>query len=109
MRATSLALIMLCGALLASSLPRHADASDTCRIEDWRWRYESMMNWITVEGVTTCEAGWLTLRAYDENDVFLGADMGGVVMGHTFQSILMDVHRKPSALKIKVSIKQGLF
>ena len=95
------------GAVPGRFVVDQADSAGPCRIDDWRWQYESMFNMITIDGTTTCETGWITIRAYDGDGEFFGTHTG-IVMGHAFQGII-DTSRKPSSLTIKHTIKRNLF
>lgn len=95
------------GAVPGRFVVDQADSAGPCRIDDWRWQYESMFNMITIDGTTTCETGWITIRAYDGDGEFFGTHTG-IVMGHAFQGII-DASRKPSSLTIKHTIKRNLF
>ena len=99
-------------ALVASAalvLSSPSVAQDECTLEDWRWQYEPMMNWITIEGVSTCETATMALRVYDENGQFLGADPMAVIQGGVFMSIIDGVARRPASVHLKGSIRKGWF
>ena len=82
------------------------DHHGACEIEDWRWNI-AMGNFLTVEGVTTCDSGLIQIRLYDgEGDArkFVGV-ASGFVNGHVFNAIAENVDTKPQALSIKYSIQ----
>ena len=77
--------------------------AEECRVEEWRHDYDYGV--LSVEGVTTCRTGQITLRFYDgEGDTreFIGA-AATYIHGHVFQS--MKLIPRPTALSVKYSIE----
>lgn len=103
---TMLMALVACAVLVLSS---PAMAADECTLEDWRWQYEPMMDWITIEGVVSCETATMALRVYDENDKFLGVDPMAVIQGGVFMSIIDGVSQAPGGVRIKGKISPGWF
>ena len=79
------------------------DHFGTCEVEDWK--YSHTMNFLTVEGVTTCDKGRIRIRMYTSGE-FVGI-ANGFVEGHTFEAISMTVDNRPASLEIKYSIETG--
>lgn len=77
-----------------------------CEIEDWQHTYTGMMEWLVIDGATTCDAGKIRLRLYDgEGDTqeFIGVETA-YINGHIFKAMLLQAE-KPKALSIKYSIE----
>ena len=79
----------------------------SCQIEDWRWSYKRFKA-VTVNGTSTCEEGKITIRAYDENGRFIGADYNAV-RGYSFTMTFFNIPVSPRSLKIKYTIKRMQF
>lgn len=80
------------------------DHHGACEIEDWRWN-TALGNFLTVEGVTTCDKGFIRIRLYDgDQRKFVGV-ANGFVNGHTFDAIAENIDSPPQALSIKYSIE----
>ena len=80
-----------------------------CEIEDWNYSYTPMIKALTIDGVTTCDAGEVRLRLYDgEGDArkFLAVETA-YIEGHIFKALVFPVEGRPKALSIKYSIKSG--
>ena len=91
--ATLAVLIMIGGTVSAGA----------CEIEDWLWEYDDYFEWVFAHGTTTCEAGKITIRAYDGSGEFLGAGWG-YIRGYVFDVTFSAVLREPP-LKLKPTIK----
>ena len=94
------------GLLCASIAQACDDHHGTCEIEDWRWN-TTLGDFLTVEGVTTCDKGLIRIRLYDgegDDRKFVGVATG-FVSGHTFDAIAENIETKPQALSIKYSIE----
>ena len=93
------------GLALAGSLV--ASTASACEVEDWRWYYNAMVKWFHVEGVTTCESGDITVRAYDQigdGRQFVGVD-SGIVRDRTFHMIIHEVQQRPQKPVVEFTIK----
>lgn len=96
----------LAACLVAASALACDDHVGECQIEDWTYTYTSMMEALTIDGVTTCNSGEIRLRLYDgegEDQKFLGVDTA-YIDGHIFETIVLPVE-EPDALFIKYSIE----
>ena len=79
------------------------DHTGTCEIEDWRWG-PPMGGYLSVEGVATCDTGWIRVRLYEgEGGRFLGI-AEAPIDGHVFEAIATQV-AKASDVAIKYSIE----
>lgn len=77
-----------------------------CQIEEWRHDYTPVMQALTIEGVATCDTGWVRIRLYDgegEARKFLGVETA-LIEGHIFKTIKLPAAR-PRDLSIKYSIQ----
>lgn len=97
---------ILLAALALSLAPASALACDdhfgACEVEDWRW-YASPGGYLSVDGVATCNSGFIQIRLYEgEGGRFLGVATG-LVQGHTFDAIATNV-QSTRDLAIKYSI-----
>ncbi len=75
-----------------------------CEVEDWR-SYNSS-NFQFIDGVATCDSGYIIIRLYDgseEVQKFIGTARD-FIDGHTFKAIAENVE-KPESLSIKYSIE----
>lgn len=102
MRAIIGAAVVLIG---LGSTQAHDTSSDACQVEDWRW-WTAPGVMLVVEGVATCTTGTMQLRLYDGTAAerrFLGATTG-VVEGHIFEAVFMDVDN-PADLSIEYAIE----
>ena len=89
------------GLLFAGIAGASDDHHGTCEIEDWRWYGE--LDILSIEGVTTCNAGHIRIRVYDNKRKFPGI-MHGYIQGHSF--VAMGLNIQPSeSLSIKYSIE----
>ena len=93
-------------AMLASGAALACDDNvGKCEIEDWRW-YSNPGNILSIEGVTTCDAGEIVIRLYEgEGGRFLGS-IDSFTNAHTFTAIAIEI-AKPSALTFKYGIESG--
>ena len=90
-------------ALWATAAVACDDHIGTCEIEEWRW-IGPQGGYLTIEGVTTCNSGFATIRSYEgDGGRFLGI-AGGFISGHAVQAIATDVN-KATDLAIKYSIE----
>ena len=98
-----IALSAIMAFFLASSIALACDDHiGKCEVEDWRWSGPTG-GYLSIEGVSTCDAGRIRLRLYEgENGKFLGV-ASGRIRGHTFEAIATDV-KSASAVAIKYSI-----
>ena len=103
MRNVLLAILLL--SLASTAALACDDHFGKCEVEDWRWySILGLGNVLSLEGVTTCDAGRITLRLYEgEGGKFLGVASSGIT-GHTFVAIATDV-KSASAMAIKYSIE----
>ena len=99
-----IALSAITAFFLASSIALACDDHiGKCEVEDWRWSGPTG-GYLSIEGVSTCDAGRIRLRLYEgENGKFLGV-ASGRIRGHTFEAIATDV-KSASAVAIKYSIE----
>ena len=92
--------------LLVSIFPFVANGTDSSfKIEDFR-SYDQY-NFLTIEGVTTCESGIIHIRMYEEIDgkkEWIG-NASGIIQGFTFQTMTEGLDT-PEALYIKYTINQ---
>ena len=77
------------------------DHHGTCEIEDWRWQSIAVMDAVMLDGVATCNGGWIALRLY-EGEGGKGADTAYIEQ-HVFQAALQGI-KNPSDITIKYSI-----
>ena len=106
MRAPIVAVLAgLLGAGIAQACDDHHGA---CEIEDWRWY--SVADYLTVEGVATCDTGHIRVRLYEgegegegDKPKFLGT-AEGFIEGHSFEAIGMNI-QPPESVSIKYSIE----
>ena len=85
-----------------SPLLESAEERNKCIIEDWRYSYQSELNWIIIEGSTSCSSGEITIRGYNDNQ-FLGI-ANSIIQGYAFSASISDISAAPETLKIKYSI-----
>ena len=91
-------------ALWATAAVACDDHIGTCEIEEWRWRSSPLGGYLTIEGVTTCNSGYATIRLYEgDGGRFLGI-ANGSISGHAVQARAIDVN-KATDLAIKYSIE----
>ena len=95
MKIATLAVLIMVGGTVSAG---------ACQIEDLRWQYDSVIDQIYIEGTTTCEAGSITIRSYDETGEFVGA-YTGLFGGYVFNAYINHVPRDPLSLEIKHTIK----
>ena len=101
MRKTLLVALALC--LASSGALACDDHSGTCEIEDWRsW---DSFGTLVIEGVATCDTGFIRIRLYDgegDGQRFLGT-ADGFIEGHIFSALATNLDT-PNNLSIKYSI-----
>ena len=96
------ATVALLGADIAQACDNH---HGKCDIEDWRWY--SVADYLTVDGVATCDAGRVRIRLYEgegDKPKFLGT-ASARIKGHTFEAIGQGI-QPPQSVSIKYSIEQ---
>ena len=98
------ALLLAAAAVLwATAAVACDDHIGTCEIEEWRW-IGPQGGYLTIEGVTTCNSGFATIRLYEgDGGRFLGI-AEGFISGHALRAIATDVN-KATDLAIKYSIE----
>ena len=92
------------GLLVAGTAGACDDHHGACEIEDWRWY--STGDYLSIEGVATCDAGRIRIRLYEgkgDKPKFIGiAD--GRITGHVFEAIGQNI-QPPDSVSIKYSIE----
>lgn len=86
-------------------LPPPELAAAECKVEEFRSRLGITL--LVVEGVSNCERGTATIRAYDgegEGREFLGAT-ATPFFGHVFRGVIEGVTKDPARLRFKFTIR----
>ena len=82
------------------------DHVGTCAIEAWRAAGPTARI-ITIEGVTTCDSGYVIIRVYETGsgeETFIGV-ADGLIQGHAFTAHAMEIDNEFQSLSIKYSIQ----
>ena len=94
--------VLTCLALLVV-LPLHADEPNRCYLEDWRYSHVPRINWIKIEGATSCLDGEIIIRVYNGNKL-LGV-VEATINGYAFSALMSHVPTPPLALEIRYVIQ----
>lgn len=98
--------ILMSAVLITAMLPGLSLSCDDhhgkCEIEDWKHSHNQFGEILSIQGVTTCNKGFIRIRMYDSGKFHGIAE--ALVEGHIFEAISFNVP-KPSALEIKYSIE----
>lgn len=85
------------------------DHGERCQVEEWRSSHDRMMEYLIIEGMTTCGAGDIRVRVYDtggEKPKFIGIARTSF-MGHTFKVIVMEFPNQPASMSIKFNVDRN--
>ena len=84
--------------ILAGAARAHDTSPGACQVEDWRWWHTKALRVMGIEGVATCDAGTVNLRAYDQRDgkrIFLGVG-STFIEGRIFNTTILAVDPRPA-------------
>lgn len=89
---------------IAAAFAATVAQAETCEITDMR--YARSGDGIRVEGVTSCQTGWLDVVVRDQDGAFLGTD-STVILGHVWR-IYIDGIAYPREIAVSYTVTPRL-
>ena len=80
----AIAAVILFGGGTAWSHVDDNSAHSECIVEDWRWVSHKPL---TIEGLTSCESGSISLEFFNRNDAAVSRPAHGIIQNHKFSAV----------------------